>query len=93
MTELRKIQGSVSDLKMDLSLFLSQTYEDAPTFPAFEVNRKPLKPKPGRKMVEKTGNPSHFDPVQAAKVGASGKLKIRGNRVDEVKAFLESRGF
>ncbi len=44
-------------------------------------------------MVEKTGNPTYLDPVQTGKVQESGKLKIRGNRVEEVKAFWESRGF
>ncbi|SPO20443.1 related to IMG2 - mitochondrial ribosomal protein of the large subunit [Ustilago trichophora] len=98
ITELRKIQGSVEDLKTDLSLFLSDTYEsnnpislnqDSP----LKVNKKPLRPRAGRKLVQKTGNPSYLDPVQSAKVLEGGKLKIRGNRVDEVKAFLESRGF
>ncbi|CBQ68171.1 conserved hypothetical protein [Sporisorium reilianum SRZ2] len=94
MTELRKIQGSVADLKTDLALFLSETYEsESEAHAPFAVNKKPLRPKPGRKMVERTGSPSYIDPVQRAKVQASGKLKIRGNRVDEVKAFLESRGF
>lgn len=98
ITELRKIQGSLSDLKTDLSVFLSGSYatndpimfsEDSPV----KVNKKPLRPKPGRKLVERTGNPTYLDPVQGAKVQESGKLKIRGNRVEEVKAFLESRGF
>ncbi|TKY90981.1 hypothetical protein EX895_000980 [Sporisorium graminicola] len=96
MTEVRKIQGSVTDLKTDLSVFLSETYDDVDAKLAnspFKVNKKPLRPKAGRKMVERTGNPSYLDPVQGSKVQASGKLKIRGNRVEEVKAFLESRGF
>ncbi|CDU23383.1 related to IMG2-mitochondrial ribosomal protein of the large subunit [Sporisorium scitamineum] len=96
LTELRKIQGSISDLKADLSLFLSETYSPNPELPhhsPFKVNKKPLRPKAGRKLVERTGNPGFLDPVQVGKVQASGKLKIRGNRVEEVKAFLESRGF
>lgn len=97
LTELRNIQGSVSDLQTDLSLFLAETYADpaspsVDTFPT-KINKKPLRPKPGRKLLDRTGNPSYLDPVQSGKVTASGKLKIRGNRVEEVKAFLESRGF
>ncbi|SPO21364.1 related to IMG2 - mitochondrial ribosomal protein of the large subunit [Ustilago trichophora] len=98
ITELRKIQGSVQDLKTDLSLFLSDTYEsnnpisinqDSP----LKLNKKPPRPRPGRKLVHKTANPTYFDPVQSGNVLQGAKLKIRGNRVDEVKAFLESRGF
>ncbi|GAC99511.1 hypothetical protein PHSY_007113 [Pseudozyma hubeiensis SY62] len=96
MTEIRKIQGSVSDLQTDLSLFLSETYTDSSLenspFPQ-QVNKKPLRPKPGRKLLDRTANPTYLDPVQSSKVQSSGKLKIRGNRVDEVKAFLQSRGF
>ncbi|KAJ9476410.1 54S ribosomal protein IMG2, mitochondrial [Pseudozyma hubeiensis] len=97
MTEIRKIQGSVSDLQTDLSLFLSETYTDSSLenspFLLQQVNKKPLRPKPGRKLLDKTANPTYLDPVQSSKVQSSGKLKIRGNRVDEVKAFLQSRGF
>lgn len=94
MTEVRKIQGSVSDLKTDLSLFLAESYADAEAdMFGQEVNKKPLRAKPGRKLLQRTGNPSYLDPVQTAKVVGSGKLKIRGNRVDQVRAFLESRGF
>lgn len=98
ITELRKIQGSIEDLRTDLSIFLSDSYstsdpvllnEDSP----LKVNKKPLRPRAGRKLIEKTGNPTYLDPVQKGKVQESGKLKIRGNRVEEVKAFLESRGF
>lgn len=98
ITELRKIQGSIQDLKTDLSLFLAESYatsdpiltnDDSP----LKVNKKPLRPRAGRKLVQKTGNPTYLEPVQAGKVQKSGKLKIRGNRVEEVKAFLESRGF
>ncbi|EST06677.1 Ribosomal protein L49/IMG2 [Kalmanozyma brasiliensis GHG001] len=94
MTEVRKIQGSISDLKTDLSLFLAESYADAEAdMFGQEVNKKPLRVKPGRKMLARTGNPSYLDPVQTGKVVGSGKIKIRGNRVDEVRAFLESRGF
>jgi len=93
MTEVRKIQGSVSDLQTDLSLFLSETYTRQDASPFNQVNKKPLRPKPGRKLLDRTGNPTYLDPVQSAKVQSSGKLKIRGNRVNDVKAFLESRGF
>ncbi|SPC63525.1 related to IMG2 - mitochondrial ribosomal protein of the large subunit [Ustilago sp. UG-2017b] len=98
ITELRKIQGSIEDLKTDLSVFLAETYATAdPELNNVEsplkVNKKPLRPRAGRKLVEKTGNPTYMDPVQTGKVQESGKLKIRGNRVEEVKAFLESRGF
>ncbi|KAJ1029971.1 hypothetical protein NDA16_000884 [Ustilago loliicola] len=98
ITEVRKIQGSVEDLKTDLSVFLADTYATSdpelinPESP-LKVDKKPLRPRAGRKMIEKTGNPTYLDPVQTGKVQESGKLKIRGNRVEEVKAFLESRGF
>ena len=98
ITVLRKIQGSVADLRTDLALFLDDTYasndpshlhDDSP----LKVNKKPLRPHPGRKMVPKTAHPTYIDPVQTGKVAESGQLKIRGNRVEHVKAFLESRGF
>ncbi|GAK61897.1 uncharacterized protein PAN0_001c0092 [Moesziomyces antarcticus] len=93
MTEVRKIQGSVQDLKLDLEVFLADTY--APTYPdsPLSVNKKPLRPKPGRKLVASVANPTYIQPVAQGKVTNAGKLKIRGNRVHEVKAFLESRGF
>lgn len=95
LTELRKIQGSLQDLKTDLTLFLADTYHDNhnAAAPWDKPNRKPLRPKPGRKLINKSANPSYLDPVLPAKVAESAKLKIKGNRVEQVKAFLQSRGF
>ncbi|PWY97258.1 hypothetical protein BCV70DRAFT_219620 [Testicularia cyperi] len=102
MTEIRKIQGNVNDLKLDLLSFLSETYAagTAGSDPLYtnpesplHSKTKPPKIRPGKKLVPTTANPSANSPVQISLVPGAGKLKVRGNRTRQIKEFLESRGF
>ncbi|EPQ29137.1 uncharacterized protein PFL1_03425 [Pseudozyma flocculosa PF-1] len=91
LTEIRKVQGDVEALRKDLlaNLHLFALENATP----FETAKKPIKPRAGRKSGPQPGHPTAAVPVQVSKVDAAGKLVVKGNKVREVKAFLEAKGF
>lgn len=118
MTEVRRVEGNLHDLRTDLTNYLAETYsQDTPSAVAAQATlmaralaqeqnatephieylpfngRTPQRIKPPRRAVKTKGNPSAIDPIQTSVVVQSGKLKIRGNRVRQVKQFLEAKGF
>ncbi|PWN54414.1 hypothetical protein IE53DRAFT_382963 [Violaceomyces palustris] len=83
-TEIRKVQGSVEALREELAsnLRFSSDFDNSP----FLASKKAYKPKAGRKQ-------KSDEPIRSSKVGTAGKIIIKGNRVKQVRQFLEQRGF